>query len=94
MNESDFGLKVFDLLRYIEQDDFWRAQIAHVLVREDGEVELYPQVTKQKIEFGEPKDFEEKFSKLMTFYKEILPRKGWNHYDRVNVKFKDQIICE
>ena len=60
----------------------------------DGEVELYPQVTKQKIEFGKPKDFEEKFSKLMTFYKEILPSKGWNYYERVNVKFKDQIICE
>ena len=94
MNESDFGLKVFKLLEYIEKDDFWKAQIAHVFVKKEGEVELFPQVTKQKIEFGAPEDFEEKFSKLMTFYKEILPKKGWNHYNRVNVKFKDQIICE
>lgn len=94
MNESSFGTKVFDLLAFIEKDEFWKAQIAHVFVKKDGEVELFPQVTKQKIEFGKPQDFEEKFSKLMTFYKEILPKKGWNHYDRVNVKFKDQIICE
>ena len=94
MNESAFGAKVFELLAYIESDEFWKAQIAHILVRKDGEIEFFPQVTKQKIEFGKPMDFEEKFSKLMTFYKEILPKKGWNHYKRVNIKFKDQIICE
>jgi len=94
MNESPFGTKVFDLLTFIEQDEFWKAQIAHILVKKDGEITLYPQVTKQKIEFGKPEAFEEKFSKLMTFYKEILPKKGWNHYERVNLKFKDQIICE
>lgn len=94
MNDSDFGIKVFKLLEYIEKDDFWKAQIAHVFVRKNGEVELFPQVTKQKVEFGAPEDFEEKFSKLMTFYKEILPKKGWNYYNKVNVKFKDQIICE
>ncbi len=94
MDETTYGTQVFELLQYIEQDDFWKAQIAHVLVKSNGELELYPQVTKQKIEFGKPGDFEDKFSKLMTFYKEILPVKGWNSYERVNVKFKNQIICE
>ena len=94
MSESDYGIKVFELLSYIEQHEFWKAQIAHVMVKADGEIELYPQVTKQKVEFGEPRDFEEKCTKLMTFYKEILPQKVWNDYKRVNVKFKDQIICE
>ncbi len=94
MDESAFGMQVFELLKYIEQDEFWRAQIAHVLVMKNGELELYPQVTKQKIEFGKLEDIEAKFSKLMTFYKEVLPVKGWNSYNRVNVKFKNQIICE
>ncbi len=94
MHESAFGVQLFELLTYIEKDPFWKAQIAHVLVKNDGELELYPQVTKQKIVFGKPEDFEEKFSKLMTFYKEILPKKGWNHYTSVNLKFEDQIICE
>lgn len=94
MKESSYGSKVFELLEFIEADDFWKAQIAHIVVKEDGDIELYPQVTKQKIEFGKPELFEEKFSKIMTFYKEILPQKGWNHYNRVSVKFKNQIICE
>ena len=82
------------MLKYIENDAFWKAQIAHILIKKDGEIELYPQVTKQVVEFGMPEDFDGKFSKLLTFYKEILPKKGWNTYDRVNLKFENQIICE
>ncbi|MEO9872111.1 cell division protein FtsQ/DivIB [Ekhidna sp.] len=94
LNESKYGMQVFDLLTFIEADDFWKAQIAHIVVKKDGEVDMFPQVTKQIIEFGRPEDFESKFSKLMTFYKEILPKKGWNSYSRVNLKFENQIICE
>ena len=94
LNESSYGKEIFDLLIHIENDDFWKAQIAGLLLKVDGEVELFPQVTKQKIEFGLPDDIEKKFSKLMTFYKEILPKKGWNTYERVNLKFENQIICE
>ena len=94
LGESPYGRQVFELLLFIEQDPFWKAQIAHILLKKDGEIELYPQVTKQTIVFGKPENLEEKFSKLMTFYKEILPKKGWNHYSKVNVKFKDQIVCE
>ncbi|MEQ8627205.1 cell division protein FtsQ [Ekhidna sp.] len=94
LNESKFGRQVFELLTFIEKDEFWKAQIAHIFIRKDGEIELFPQVTKQVVEFGKPEDLERKFSKLMTFYKEILPKKGWNTYDRVNLKFENQIICE
>jgi len=94
MDESSYGLQLFELLEFIEKDNFWRAQIAQVYVKKNGEVELFPQVTKQVVEFGKPVDMEKKFSKLMTFYKEILPKKGWNTYERVNLKFENQIICE
>jgi len=94
LDESTYGKQVFDLLQFIEKDEFWQAQIAHIYLKKNGEVELYPQVTKQVVEMGRPVDIERKFSKLMTFYKEILPKKGWNTYDRVNLKFENQIICE
>ena len=34
-----------------------------------------------------------KFKKLELFYKNILPTKGWNYYESVNLKFKNQIVC-
>ena len=94
MHESTYSQQVFQLLQYIEADAFWSAQIAHVLLKRNGEVEMFPQVTKQRILFGKPEEIEGKFKKLMTFYKEILPKKGWNTYQKVNVKFENQIICE
>lgn len=94
LTETDYGQSLLDMLNHIQNNDFWRAQIAHVYVGSDGQVEMLPQVTKQRIEFGMPEDYERKFEKLMLFYKKILPVKGWNTYTRVNLKFNDQIICE
>lgn len=94
LTETDYGRDLLELLNFIEGDKFWRAQIAHIFVSSDGTIEMIPQVTKQRIEFGAPEDIETKFEKLMLFYKKILPAKGWNTYTKVNLKFKDQIICE
>ncbi len=94
LKESHYGEDLLEFLQFIENDEFWRAQIAHIYVMSDGQIEMIPQVTKQKIEFGMPEDIDKKFEKLMLFYKKILPAKGWNIYTNVNLKFKDQIICE
>ena len=94
LNESSYGKQVLELLSFIEQDEFWKAQIAHLIIHSDGEIEMIPQLSKQRVFFGMPEDIETKFEKLMLFYKKILPAKGWNAYDKVNLKIKDQIICE
>ena len=86
--------ELFELMKYIHNDEFWKAQIAQVNIDRGGYVTLYPQVTKQYIEFGKPVDIKNKFLKLRVFYKKILPIKGWNHYTKVNIEFKDQIVCE
>jgi cell division protein FtsQ len=92
-NDSSY-LQIFNLVKYIADDAFWKAQIAQVDIDQAGYVTLYPQVTKQIIQFGKPVSIDEKFLKLKVFYKKILPYKGWNHYDRVNIEYKDQIVCE
>lgn len=88
------SFKIFDLLQYIEKDKFWKTQIAQLDIDKTGDITLYPQVGKQIIEFGKAEDVHEKFNKLNIFYKQILPQKGWNAYERVNLKFKNQIVCE
>jgi len=92
-NDSSYN-KIFDLISFIHNDDFWKAQIAQLDIDRAGYITLFPQVTKQYIEFGKPVSIEEKFLKLTVFYKKILPSKGWNHYTRVNIEYKDQIVCE
>ncbi|MEO9802858.1 MAG: cell division protein FtsQ [Reichenbachiella sp.] len=94
IKNSQQGQEVYELLNFISQDEFWSAQIAAIRIENNQEVVLEPQVTKQEIMFGKPEDIDNKFKKLMIFYKQILPYKGWNSYTSVNLKFKNQIVCK
>ncbi|MFC3416023.1 cell division protein [Algoriphagus hitonicola] len=86
--------ELMDLIRFISEDEFWRAQITSLEVNSATDIRMYQQVGSQVIEFGDAWDIADKFSRVKIFYKEILPRKGWDAYRRVSVKFKDQIVCE
>ncbi|MEL6539204.1 MAG: hypothetical protein AAFP93_00270 [Bacteroidota bacterium] len=92
--ESAHGANVLKLLRYINGDPFWQAQIAYIHIDTQGKILMHTQVSKQCVEFGYPEDIERKFDKLLLFYQKIVPHKGWNTYKRVNLEFARQIICE
>jgi cell division protein FtsQ len=94
IREDSVYRQIFELITYINNDPFWKAQIAQIDIDRAGYITLFPQVTRQYIEFGKPVSIEEKFLKLKLFYRKILPYKGWNQYTRVNIEFKDQIVCE
>ena len=94
LNKSEEGRKLLDMVRLIHENSFWSAQVAQLDINAEGKVTIYPQVTGQLIQFGKPDDLEIKFRKLMIFYKEILPTKGWNRYHRVNLEYEGQIIAE
>lgn len=92
--KSNTGQQLVQFLKELQQQPFWRAQIAEIVVAKDGEITLIPQVGKHIIDFGLPLNTETKLQKLKIFYKTILPLKGWNLYQKVSVKFKNQIVCE
>lgn len=94
LSEHAYGLRVLELIKYVDESPFWRAQVAGIEIAQDGNIRLFPQVTKQLVAFGKPENIPEKFKKLEIFYTEILPGKGWNHYSQVNLKYQNQIICE
>lgn len=94
VSENEYDQKLFDLINYINEDRFWSMQIAQVDVNSKGKIVMIPQVGGQRLEFGRAEDVERKFKRLEIFFKEIMPTKGWNTYSRVNVEYKDQIICE
>lgn len=93
INSTDFGQKIFSLIIYIRNNDFLKRIISEIDIKEDKNIIIYPQVSKQKIIFGYPVKIDDKFNKLIFFYKKILPAKGWNTYRSVNLKFENQIVC-
>lgn len=94
LNATEEGVTLLAMIRSINEDPFWRAQIAQMDMNSKGEIKIYPQITGQIVEFGTAEGYEDKLHKLMVFYKEILPQKGWTKYERVNLKYNGQIIAE
>ncbi len=94
LSKSEEGLQLKKMIEFINEDDFWKAQIAQLDINSNGKITIYPQVTGQRVEFGRAENFETKFKKLMIFYKEILPQRGWTRYERVNLEYEGQIIAE
>jgi cell division protein FtsQ len=94
LHEQEEGRQLMLLLNTIREDPFWSAQIAQIDLDVKARAALYTQVGDETIEFGKVQDIETKFRKLKIFYKEVLPRVGWNKYDRVNVEYEGQVVAE
>jgi len=92
--QTEEGVQLMNMITTIRDDEFWRAQIAQLDIDSKGRITVMPQIGDENIEFGKPENLEVKFSKLMIFYKEILPRVGWNKYSRVNLEYEGQIVAE
>ena len=94
LSATESGVQLMELINTIREDEFWNAQIAQLDIDSKMRITIYPQVGDERIEFGKPENVETKLKKLMIFYKEILPRMGWNKYNRVNLEYEGQIVAE
>jgi cell division protein FtsQ len=84
---------IYQISKFIDQSEFWKAQIEQVYVDKDLEFVLIPKVGNHKIVFGGIDNLEGKFDKLMIFYKKGLKKTGWNEYSVINLKYKNQVVC-
>ena len=81
------------LVRHIEGDSFWNAQIAQIIVTPEREFELVPVLGKHKILFGDTSRMEQKFRHLFAFYKNVLNRIGWEKYELVDLRYRNQLVA-
>lgn len=93
VNVLDSLNQVLELARYINENEFWNAQIEQIYVESNAELTLAPRVGDQIIHFGKPDDFAYKMKKLYALYTKGLHPREWNNYSEINVKFEGQIIC-
>ncbi len=93
--EQEMGVLsgLYALASHIHNDPFWKAFIDHIVVLPTGKFELIPKNGAHIIEFGHADRIEEKFRNLRVFYQRGLTQIGWNHYGRVNVEFRHQVVC-
>ncbi len=83
--------------KYVCNSAFYDALIVQMHYSEEDGFILIPRIGYHKIILGNATSYDEvveKFNKLTTFYKEVIPYEGWGKYHTVNLKFKDQIVAK
>jgi cell division protein FtsQ len=70
----------------------WDAQIAQIYVDDKHEIELIPRVGSHRILLGDADSLETKFSNLLAFYKQAIPKVGWDAYKVINIKYANQVV--
>ena len=91
---NTFYGELYRFLSAVYEDDFWRAQIAQVYVRDTLNVELVPRVGSQIISLGDLSGYEYKLMKLRSLYASRLPGEGLNSYDRIDLRYGRQVVCK
>jgi cell division protein FtsQ len=84
---------LYKLTMYITHDKFLKAQIAQIYVNEMREFELIPRIGNHVILLGTAEDLDDKFKRLYAFYRFGLNKIGWNKYNVINIKYKNQVVC-
>jgi len=79
---------------YVKQDTLWEAQIEQVFVNDKNDIELIPRVGNQRIILGTADSLDVKMRNLLAFYKQAMPKVGWETYKTINIKYTNQIVCE
>jgi len=95
INKADSNLlnSIKNVSNYILHNDFWMAQIEQVDITSMNTFEMVPKVGNQIILFGTADNYREKFSNLLTFYKQVGSKVGWNTYSKINVQYKNQVVA-
>jgi cell division protein FtsQ len=85
---------IFPLVSFINDNNFWSAQIDQIFVDDNDEIDLIPRVGNQLVHLGTTENFKGKLRNLEAFYDKVLPEVGWNKYSLINLEYKDQIVCK
>ena len=85
--------RLLPLIDYIEKDSLLHSLVTMYQVRDTNNIIIVPNFSGHVVNIGNADGFENKFAKLKLFYSEVLPKKGWNTYDTISVKWNHQIVA-
>ncbi len=84
---------LYELTLDILKDPYMNGLTEQIHVQ-NGEFILYPKVGRQKIYLGKYEQIENKFERLKHFYEKVLPVKGLERYESIDLRFDGQVVCK
>ncbi len=90
--DSQLLVSVKNLAMFIQSDDFWKAQAEQIDITPEG-FEMIPAVGNQVVELGKDGDWQQKFDRLFSFYKQVWTKVGFEKYEKIDVQFDGQVVA-
>lgn len=84
--------RLLPLVNYVKNDSALNALVAMFEYRDSNNIYMVPNIAGHVVNMGDAKDYENKFKKLLLFYRKVMPEKGWNAYDTISVKWRHQVV--
>ena len=85
--------KIAYLSEVIGRDSFWRSQITQIDIQPDQTFVLTPLFGNQRIMLGDTAGVSRKLGNLWAFYKQVSGKIGWDKYETLDLRYKDQVIA-
>ncbi|HKG68226.1 MAG TPA: hypothetical protein VKA92_05120 [Segetibacter sp.] len=90
--DSALLASVKELAMFIQADDFWKAQVAQIDITPDG-FEMIPTVGNHIVKLGKYGDWQRRFDRLFSFYKQVWTKVGFEKYQKLDVQFDGQVVA-
>ncbi|MBI1342347.1 MAG: hypothetical protein GC171_05345 [Terrimonas sp.] len=78
---------------FIAADAFWNAQVSQVDIVDKQHFEIIPLVGNTVIRIGDDSQLEQKFNRLMIFFKEVLRKTGFDRYSVIDARYHGQVVA-
>ena len=85
--------RLLPLIDYVEKDSLLHSLVTMFIVRDSNNIILVPDISGHVVNIGNVTGLENKFAKLKLFYSEVMPKRGWNTFDTISVKWNHQVVA-
>ncbi len=85
--------RLLPLIDYVEKDSLLRSLVTMFIMRDSNNIILVPDISGHVINIGNADGLENKFAKLKLFYSQVMPKRGWNTFDTISVKWNHQVVA-
>jgi cell division protein FtsQ len=85
--------QLYGFADFLRKNKSWNEQIEQIHICPNLDVELTPRKGNHIVVLGKIENFRKNLDKLELFYDKGLNKVGWNKYSRINLKYKNQVVC-
>lgn len=85
--------KLLPLLDYLNANPVAGNLVTMISARDSTNIYLVPAIRGHIINLGSIDNIDDKFKRLERFYANVLPHKGWDHYDTISLKWNRQVVA-